>query len=88
MEEGIGIGEGVEDITLSFGVPCECLSFRLRNLLIVLMLGQVLQDKSLCSGFIEEKGGAASDASIRKRCLTILTNRLWDVNVRVVDEQE
>lgn len=49
MEEGVGVGEGVEageDITLSLCVPCECLSFRLRNLLIVLMLGQVLQDKA------------------------------------------
>ena len=46
VEEGVGIGEGVEDITLSLCVPCECLSFRLRNLLIVLMLGQVLQDKT------------------------------------------
>lgn len=46
MREGVGVGEGVEDITLSFCVPCECLSFRLRNLLIVLMLDQVLQDKA------------------------------------------
>ena len=48
MEEGVGVGEGVkagEEITLSLCVPCECLSFRLRNLLIVLMLGQVTQDK-------------------------------------------
>lgn len=46
VEEAVGVGEGVEageDITLSFCVPCECLSFRLRNLLIVLMLGQVYQ---------------------------------------------
>ena len=42
VEEGVGVGEGVkagEDITLSLCVPCEFLSFRLRNLLMVLMLG-------------------------------------------------
>ena len=43
VEEGVGVGEGVkagEDITLSLCVPCEFLSFRLRNLLMVLMLGK------------------------------------------------
>lgn len=48
VEEEVGVGEGVEageDITLSLCVPCECLSFRLRNLLMVLMLGQVYQSK-------------------------------------------
>ena len=89
MVKGVWAGEGVEageDITLSLCVPWEDLSFRLRNLLIVLMLNQVcitLPNKSL-RRFIElslgkEEGiGAAADASsIRDRCLTILTNGLW-----------
>ena len=69
MEIGVGIGEGVgagEDITLSLSAPRESLSFRLRNLLIVLMVDRVVPKKL---------AGAASDACVRNRCLTMLTNR-------------
>lgn len=69
MEEGVGVGEGAEageDITLSLCVPCECLSFRLRNLLIVLMLDQGVTNK------LAEAG--AVDACIRDCSLTMLTN--------------
>ena len=82
MEEGVGVGEGVEageDITLSLCVPCECLSFRLRNLLIVLMLGQVRQNKVRGSRL----GCMYSDC-----CLTILMNRLWDEHAGATDGEQ
>ena len=88
MEEGVGVGEGVEageDITLSLCVPCEFLSFRLRNLLIVLILDQVCQKKvgrsrlgCMYSGPLPDNPHATALRRESRGC------RQWAMNTQVI----